>query len=237
MEKILNFPIGTIAVLGHGSGDAQQDCVEEPYNHSNPMMTAKHMFTAMVSAISLSLSVQAAEVGKPAPAFAAKDAKGAEVSLEKLKGKVVVLEWVNHGCPFVVKHYASKNMQKLQETYTGKGVVWITINSGSKASGSYTDNETFLKISADKGSKASHLIADESGTIGKAYMAKTTPHMYVIDAAGVLVYNGAIDSKKSTDEADIPTAENYVAKALDEVLAGKPVSQAKTEPYGCSVKY
>lgn len=223
--------------LGHGKGDSQQDCVDEPYNHSNPMMTAKNMFTAMVSAISLSLSVQAAEVGKPAPAFAAKDAKGAEVSLEKLKGKVVVLEWVNHGCPFVVKHYVSKNMQKLQETYTGKGVVWITINSGSKASGSYTDNETFLKISADKGSKASHLIADESGSIGKAYMAKTTPHMYVIDAAGVLVYNGAIDSKKSTDEADIATAENYVSKALDEVLAGKPVSQAKTEPYGCSVKY
>jgi peroxiredoxin len=201
------------------------------------MMTAKHMFTAMVSAISLSLSVQAAEVGKAAPAFSAKDAKGEEVSLEKLKGKVVVLEWVNHGCPFVVKHYGSKNMQKLQETYTGKGVVWITINSGSKASGSFTDNETFLKMSADKGSKASHLIADESGTIGKAYLAKTTPHMYVIDADGVLVYNGAIDSKKSTDEADIAGAENYVSKALDEVLAGKPVSQAKTEPYGCSVKY
>ncbi len=195
------------------------------------------MFAAMVSAISISVSAHAAEIGKPAPAFSAKDAKGADVSLESLKGKVVVLEWVNHGCPFVVKHYGSKNMQKLQETYTGKGVVWISINSGSKASGSYTDDATFLKMSADKGSKASHLIADESGTIGKAYSAKTTPHMFVINKEGVLVYNGAIDSKKTTSPADIESSDNYVAKALDEVLAGKEVTTAKTEPYGCGVKY
>jgi peroxiredoxin len=201
------------------------------------MMTARNMFAAMVSAISISVSAHAAEIGKPAPAFSAKDAKGADVSLESLKGKVVVLEWVNHGCPFVVKHYGSKNMQKLQETYTGKGVVWISINSGSKASGSYTDDATFLKMSADKGSKASHLIADESGTIGKAYSAKTTPHMFVINKEGVLVYNGAIDSKKTTSPADIESSDNYVAKALDEVLAGKEVTTAKTEPYGCGVKY
>ena len=200
-------------------------------------MTAKHMFTAMVSAISISVSAHAADVGKPAPAFMAKDAKGNDVSLEALKGKVVVLEWVNHGCPFVVKHYGSQNMQKLQESYTGKGVVWITINSGSKASGSYTDAETTLKIAAEKGSKATHLIADDSGTIGKAYSAKTTPHMFVINKEGVLVYNGAIDSKKTTNPADIESSENYVAKALDEVLAGKEVTTAKTEPYGCSVKY
>jgi peroxiredoxin len=201
------------------------------------MMTAKNMFAAMVSAISLSISAHAAEIGKPAPAFSSKDAKGVDVSLATLKGKVVVLEWVNHGCPFVVKHYGSQNMQKLQETYTGKGVVWITINSGSKASGSFTDNETFLKISAEKGSKATHLIADESGTMGKAYAAKTTPHMFVINQEGILVYHGAIDSKKTTNAADIAGAENFVAKALDEVLAGKEVSNAKTEPYGCGVKY
>ena len=195
------------------------------------------MFAAMVSAISLSISAHAAEIGKPAPAFSSKDAKGVDVSLATLKGKVVVLEWVNHGCPFVVKHYGSQNMQKLQETYTGKGVVWITINSGSKASGSFTDNETFLKISAEKGSKATHLIADESGTMGKAYAAKTTPHMFVINQEGILVYHGAIDSKKTTNAVDIAGAENFVAKALDEVLAGKEVSNAKTEPYGCGVKY
>lgn len=200
-------------------------------------MTARNMFAAMVSAISISVSVHAAEVGKPAPAFSAKDAKGADVSLDGLKGKVVVLEWVNHGCPFVVKHYDSNNMQKLQETYTGKGVVWITINSGSKTSGTYTDDATFLKLASTKGSKATHLIADDSGTIGKAYLAKTTPHMFVINKEGVLVYNGAIDSKKTTNVADIEGAENYVAKALDEVLAGKEVTTSKTEPYGCGVKY
>jgi len=203
----------------------------------NTMMTAKNMFTALVSAVSLSISANAADVGKPAPEFSAKDAKGAAVSLAELKGKVVVLEWVNHGCPFVAKHYGSKNMQKLQETYTAKGVVWISINSGSKASGSFTDNEAFLKLSSEKGSKASHLIADESGTIGKAYGAKTTPHMFVINKDGVLVYNGAIDSKKTTEPADIATSENYVAKALDAVLDGKAVEIDKTEPYGCSVKY
>ncbi len=200
-------------------------------------MTARNMFAAMVSAISISVSVHAAEVGKPAPAFSAKDVKGADVSLDGLKGKVVVLEWVNHGCPFVVKHYGSNNMQKLQETYTGKGVVWITINSGSKASGSYTDDATFLKLATTKGSKATHLVSDDSGTIGKAYSAKTTPHMFVINKEGVLVYNGAIDSKKTTNAADIEGAENYVAKALDEVLGGKEVTTPKTEPYGCGVKY
>jgi peroxiredoxin len=201
------------------------------------MMTAKNMFAAMVTAISISITAHAAEVGKPAPSFSAKDAKGAEVSLATLKGKVVVLEWVNHGCPFVVKHYGSKNMQKLQETYTAKDVVWITINSGSKASGTFMENDAFLKISEEKGSKASHLIADESGTIGKAYSAKVTPHMFVINKEGVLVYNGAIDSKKSTKVEDIEGAENYVAKALDAVLAGKEVATTLTEPYGCGVKY
>ena len=201
------------------------------------MMTAKNMFAAMVTAISISITAHAAEVGKPAPSFSAKDAKGAEVSLATLKGKVVVLEWVNHGCPFVVKHYGSKNMQKLQETYTAKDVVWITINSGSKASGTFMENDAFLKISEEKGSKASHLIADESGTIGKAYSAKVTPHMFVINREGVLVYNGAIDSKKSTKAEDIEGAENYVAKALDAVLAGKEVATTLTEPYGCGVKY
>ena len=201
------------------------------------MITAKNMFAAMVSAITITVSVHAAEVGKAAPDFTAKDAKGAEVSLASLKGKIVVLEWNNPGCPFVVKHYESKNMQKLQEAYTGKGVVWITINSASKASGSFVDDAAFIKIAEENGSKASHLIADEAGTIGKAYAAKTTPHMFVIDKEGVLAYNGAIDNKKTTKLEDVAGAENYVAQALDSLIAGKPVATAKTEPYGCGVKY
>jgi peroxiredoxin len=206
-------------------------------NEKPIMIPAKNMFIAMVSTISASLIAHAADIGQPAPDFSTKDAKGAEVSLAKLKGKVVVLEWVNHGCPFVVKHYGSQNMQKLQESYTSKGVVWITINSGSKTSGSFTDDATFIKMSEEKGSKATHLVADETGVIGKSYGAKTTPHMIVITAEGLLAYNGAIDSKKSTNAADIAGSENYVAKALDEVLAGKPVTTSKTEPYGCGVKY
>ena len=191
----------------------------------------------MVSAVAITITADAADVGKPAPDFAVKDAKGGKVSLAELKGKVVVLEWNNFGCPFVVKHYSSKNMQKLQETYTAKNVVWVTINSGSKASGSYLEPAEYVKKAEEQGSKATHLVVDELGVLGKTYGAKTTPHMYVIDANGTLVYNGAIDSKKSTDAADIASSTNHVAQALDEILAGKPVSTAKTEPYGCSVKY
>jgi peroxiredoxin len=200
-------------------------------------MKAKHLFAAMVSAVAITITADAADVGKPAPDFAVKDAKGGKVSLAELKGKVVVLEWNNFGCPFVVKHYSSKNMQKLQETYTAKNVVWVTINSGSKASGSYLEPAEYVKKAEEQGSKATHLVVDELGVLGKTYGAKTTPHMYVIDANGTLVYNGAIDSKKSTDAADIASSTNHVAQALDEILAGKPVSTAKTEPYGCSVKY
>lgn len=200
-------------------------------------MKAKHLFSAMVSAVAITITASAADVGKAAPDFSVSDAKGAKLSLADLKGKVVVLEWNNFGCPFVVKHYGSKNMQKLQETYTAKNVVWVTINSGSKASGSYLEPAAYLKKAEEQGSKASHLVVDEQGTLGKSYGAKTTPHMYIIDANGTLVYNGAIDSKKSTDAADIAGATNYISKALDELLAGKPVSTAKTEPYGCSVKY
>ncbi len=200
-------------------------------------MKAKHLFAAMVSAVAITITADAADVGKPAPDFSVKDAKGGKVSLSELKGKVVVLEWNNFGCPFVVKHYSSKNMQKLQETYTAKNVVWVTVNSGSKASGSYLEPAAYVKKAEEQGSKATHLVVDELGVLGKTYGAKTTPHMFVIDANGTLVYNGAIDSKKSTDAADIASSTNHVAQALDEILAGKPVSTAKTEPYGCSVKY
>lgn len=192
----------------------------------------------MVASISISVSAHFAEVGKPAPDFSAKDVKGSEVSLASLKGKVVVLEWSSYACPFCVKHYGSKNMQKLQETYTAKDVVWITINSSSKKSGSYySDPEAMLKKATENGSKATHLIVDDSGTVGKIYAAKVTPHLFVINKEGVLVYNGAIDSKASMNQADIASSEHYVAKALDAVLEGKEVATPKTAPYGCGVKY
>jgi peroxiredoxin len=201
------------------------------------MIRTNHLLASLAAAAALLLPAGAAEIGKPAPDFSTKDATGKELSLAGLKGKVVVLEWVNHGCPFVKKHYGAGNMQKLQESYAAKGVVWITVSSAAKGSGGYLAPAEFLKQSADKGSKAGHLVVDESGTIGKAYGAKVTPHLFVINQEGVLVYDGAIDSKKSTEASDIAGAENYVAKALDAVLEGMPVEKSRTEPYGCGVKY
>lgn len=201
-------------------------------------MNAKNILTAMVASISISVSAHSAEVGKPAPDFTAKDVKGDEVSMTSLKGKVVVLEWSSYACPFVKKHYNSKNMQKIQETYTAQDVVWITINSSSpKSRGYYFDNESFLKKAEENGSKATHLIVDDSGAIGKLYAAKVTPHMFVINKEGVVVYNGAIDSKASMNPADIAGSQNYVSLALDSVLEGKEVATPKTPPYGCGVKY
>lgn len=192
---------------------------------------------SIIGSAAVMAAASAAEIGKPAPDFSATDAKGASVSLAGLKGKVVVLEWINFGCPFVKKHYDSGNMQKLQKTYADKGVVWVTVNSGSKASGTYLEPAGFLKKADEKKSGASHLVIDESGAVGKAFGAKVTPHVFIVDSNGVLVYDGAVDSIKSTDPADVEKAVNHVAKALDALLQGKPVEKAKTEPYGCGVKY
>ncbi|MBK1834180.1 redoxin family protein [Roseibacillus ishigakijimensis] len=174
---------------------------------------------------------EGAEPGEHAPGFTLTDLAGNEHKLADYAGKVVVLEWVNYGCPFVKKHYGSGNMPKLQETYTGKDVVWFAVASGNTAKG-------FTTADAEKnGSKASAILLDPTGETGKAYDAKTTPHMIVIDKDGHVAYNGAIDSNSSSDPADIASSENYVASALDAVLAGKKVETAKTKPYGCSVKY
>jgi peroxiredoxin len=177
------------------------------------------------------------EVGKPAPDFTLQDCNGKFVTLSDHKGKVVVLEWVNHGCPFVVKHYGAGNMQKLQADATAKGVVWLSICSSAPGKQGHMAAADARKACGEKQTASTAYLLDESGEVGKKYGAKRTPEMYVIDANGVLVYHGAIDDKKSTDPGDIAGAKNYVATALDEILAGKPVSTSKTEAYGCSVKY
>ena len=177
------------------------------------------------------------QVGQPAPDFTLQDCKGKNISLSDYKGKVVVLEWVNHGCPFVVKHYGSGNMQKLQADATAKGVVWLSICSSAPGKQGHMSPADALKSCGEKKSAATAYLLDESGKVGKQYGAKRTPEMYVLDANGVLVYHGAIDDKKSTDPGDIAGAKNHVAAAIEEVLAGKPVSTPKTEAYGCSVKY
>lgn len=177
------------------------------------------------------------EVGKPAPDFTLKDTAGKEHSLSDFKGKVVVLEWVNHGCPFVVKHYSGGNMQQLQKDATGQGAVWLTICSSAPGKQGHMSAEDAAKKKQEVGSNATAYLLDEDGKVGQLYGAKVTPEMYVINSEGVLVYHGAIDDKKSTDVADIEGAKNYVTAALKEVFAGKPVSTPTSTAYGCSVKY
>jgi peroxiredoxin len=192
---------------------------------------------ALVAVVLAAPAHAAAVVGQPAPEFTLTDSTGKSHNLASFKGKFVVLEWNNFDCPFVVKHYGSGNMQKLQQAYTGKGVVWLTVNSSAAGKqGHLQPAEVAGKLAERKAAPSAYLL-DADGKVGKAYGAKTTPHMYVIDPKGTLVYAGGIDDKPSTDAADIAGARNHVAAALDEALAGKPVSVATSTPYGCSVKY
>lgn len=182
-------------------------------------------------------SMMTAEVGKHAPNFSLTDANGKTHSLSDFKGKYVVLEWINFGCPFVVKHYKSGNMQNLQEKYTRKGVIWLTICSSAPGKQGYFEGDELRKQVKDHNSKATAYLVDASGEVGRMYNAKTTPNMYVINPEGMLVYAGAIDDKPSVKIEDVDGAMNYTAMALDQAMSGKKVEVAKTQPYGCSVKY
>jgi hypothetical protein len=183
------------------------------------------------------VAVAAPEIGKPAPEFTLTDSAGTSHKLSDFKGKVVVLEWLNHGCPFVKKHYDEGNMQKLQKKYTGEGVVWLSIVSSAPGKQGHMTAEDTNKTKEEKGAAPTAVLLDEDGKVGQLYEAKVTPELFIINPEGALVYAGGIDDKKSTDPADIATSTNFVAQALDEILAGKPVSMAKTAAYGCSVKY
>ena len=179
----------------------------------------------------------AVKVGEPAPAFTATDSNGKSVSLAQFKGKYVVLEWHNQGCPFVVKHYGSGNLPKLQKEWTAKQVVWLAIISSAPGKQGFVDGKGANQDMQGHSAAPTATLLDPKGEVGRLYGAKTTPHMFVINPQGQLIYNGAIDDKSSADPADIPGAKNYVTQALSEALAGKPVSQPTTPPYGCSVKY
>ncbi len=176
-------------------------------------------------------------VGSPAPAFTLTDTKGKQHNLADYKGKYVVLEWVNLGCPFVKKHYESGNMQATQKKAVEKGVVWLSVCSSAKWKQGNLSAADWNEEITDRKMASTAVLIDESGEVGRAYGAKTTPHMYVVNPEGVLIYKGAIDDKPTTNKDTIPGARNYVLAALDESLAGKPVSTASTTPYGCSVKY
>ena len=177
-----------------------------------------------------------AVVGQPAPAFTVTDLAGKPVKIEDFKGRTIVLEWHNFGCPFVQKHYRSGNMQALQKKYAND-VVWLAVNSTNKSSSDYTEPAKLSAQLRDFGAMPARYLMDDPGTMGMAYGAKTTPHMYIIDPSGKLVYNGAIDDKRSANPEDVKGAKNYVAAALEDMKSGKPVSVASTTPYGCTVKY
>lgn len=186
----------------------------------------------------LSLGLHASvDTGKPAPKFTLQDSTGVEHSLSDFKGKYVVLEWTNHQCPFVKKFYANGAMQSLQKEMTQKGVVWLQVLSSAEGKQGYlTASEAeSLRNKQEVGSTA--LLLDPKGEVGRSYGARTTPHMFLINPQGLVIYQGAIDSIKSTDSADIANATNYVKSAYENAVAGKPVDPATTTPYGCGVKY
>lgn len=184
----------------------------------------------------LPLSAGAASVGQPAPDFTLMDTASKPVQLSGFKGKTVVLEWNNPGCPFVRKHYQG-NMQALQKEATDQGVVWLAINSTEKAASDYMAPATLAAWMSEKKASPSATLMDEDGKVGQAYAARVTPHMYIVNAQGLLVYAGAIDSIASARVGDIEKATNYVRQALGEIKDGKPVSVATNRPYGCTIKY
>lgn len=197
----------------------------------------KIFMSALIALIPVSFSNAEALPGKAAPSFELKDAHGKTHSLASSKGKWIVLEWFNKDCPYVKKHYGSNNMQSLQKTYTDKNVVWYSIVSSAKGKQGHETPEDTLKTVASNKSSATAVLLDETGTVGKAYGAKTTPHMFVIDPNGVVAYAGGIDDNDSSSPRVIASSKNFVAAALDAGLAKKKIEVASARPYGCSVKY
>ena len=194
----------------------------------------------LISLLTLALHLPAfaaVEPGEQAPDFTLKDSKGAPRKLSDFRGKFVVLEWLNHDCPFVKKHYGSGNMQKLQQDYTAKGVIWLSIISSAPGKQGHRTGPQADGDTKDKNAAPTAVLLDPAGEVGQKYEAKTTPHMFVIDPEGKVIYAGAIDSINSTNPADVAKAENHVRQALDAALAGKPVPTPQTKPYGCSIKY
>ena len=175
--------------------------------------------------------------GELAPVFQLLDAHEKEHSLDDYRGKYVVLEWTNHQCPFVVKFYSKGNMQAWQKEFTDKDVVWLSIVSSAEGKSGYLTHDEAKSLAKSQGEQATAKLLDPSGNVGKLYGARTTPHMFIIDPDGKVVYQGAIDSIKSTNPEDVNKAENYVVNALNAVLANESITTAKTRPYGCGVKY
>ena len=197
----------------------------------------RHLISSLFIMIWFISLAHAQKVGEPAPAFQATDSNGQMHNLSAYRGKYVVLEWHNNGCPYTRKHYESGNMQRLQKEWTGKGVVWFTVISSAPGKQGYVtaqqENDYLQRMKA----APTAALLDPHGNVGRLYSAKTTPHMFIINPAGILIYDGAIDNKATTEESDIAGAQNYVTTALQESMAGQQVATPTSRPYGCSVKY
>jgi alkyl hydroperoxide reductase subunit AhpC len=196
--------------------------------------------TAIILATLCSPVAAQVRINEPAPDFTLSDSNNEIRTLSEYKGKIVVLEWTNHLCPFVKKHYKGGNMQALQKKYAGEKndkVVWLSIISSAEGKEGYVRPYEANQIAKQNDATPNAILLDSFGKVGRLYRARTTPHMYIIDKDGILVYQGAIDNKSTSDPKDIPGAINHVQVALDELLAGKKVSLGATQPYGCSIKY
>ncbi|MEW4467609.1 redoxin domain-containing protein [Parasphingorhabdus sp. JC815] len=203
-----------------------------------PMACKSITSLVVVAAFGMAMPLAAAQkTGAMAQDFKLTDMYGKTVQLSSFRGKPVVMEWHNPGCPFVAKHYDSGNMQATQSAARKQGVIWLTINSGAKGKQGHMTGMEAQKLFKQQGMKSNYYLLDAKGVVGKAYAARTTPHMYIVDTTGKLVYQGGIDDKPTADKADIKTARNHVSAALTELKAGKNVSVREARPYGCSVKY
>jgi peroxiredoxin len=200
-------------------------------------MIRRILTVATVAVTFLSLHAYAVRIGDSAPDFKGTDSNGNTQSLSQYKGKYVVLEWTNHDCPFTRKHYAAGNMQSLQKEWTAKGIVWLSIISSAPGEQGYMTAPEENSYLREVHAAPTAAILDPAGAIGREYEAKTTPHIFIIDPAGKVIYEGAIDDHPSADPEDIKSSKNYVSEALSQSLAGQPVATAVTRPYGCSVKY
>ncbi len=203
------------------------------------MKTLRLLSVALLAACGtlFAAAAERPELGKPAPDFTLTDTQGKAHALSSFKGKVVILEWINHGCPFVVKHYATGNMQKTQQAAAAAGAVWLSICSSAPGKQGHLSAADWNKTNTEKGAAPTAVLLDEKGTVGKLYHATNTPQMFVINAEGIVVYSGAIDSVPSAKGEDVPKATNYISAALADLKAGRPVATPVTKPYGCSVKY
>ncbi|MBI2871345.1 MAG: thioredoxin family protein [Candidatus Omnitrophica bacterium] len=201
----------------------------------------RNLLLSFVLTVALTAGVSplwaAVSPGDAAPDFTLTDTRGTQHQLSNHKGSFVVLEWTNYDCPFVRKHYSSGNMQSLQEKYAAQGVVWFSVSTSAPGKQGHYLPERWNELIAEKGAKPSALLLDTTGEVGKSYGATATPHMFIVNPEGVVIYQGAIDDTPTADPADIPASTNYVSAALDRALQGQEPETPSTQPYGCSVKY